>query len=108
MNLPIQARPIARSQASRRPLPAGVGGVSASCSLGDQIECCGLVVGMAAACATVETLVGIPPCVAAIVGYLGSDCEDCACGEPLKASICGWVSIINSIVPGTISPPSFC
>ena len=107
MNIPIQSSPVLRGRPT--PLSTMAAGVNASCSLGDQIKCCGLVAGLTAACATIETGVGAIACAAAIAGYVSSDCYDCACGEPLKATVCGWIEIINKI-PGIphISVPSFC
>ena len=108
MNIPNQSVSVVRRVAGGIPIGRGADGITAACSIGDQIACCGLVVGLGAACAAIETGVGLVACVGAIAGYVGSNCEDCACGEPLKASVCGWVGIINSIIPGTIPVPSFC
>lgn len=107
MDIPIQASPALRGSMQRVPLHDDAA-VLAACSLGDQISCCALATGLVAACASVGTGIGIIACAAAIGGYVGSDCEECVCGEPLRASVCGWVDIINSIAPGTIPVPSFC
>ena len=107
MNIPIQSSAAARRVAGAA-APRHTNGVTAACSIGEQIGCCGIALGVTAACATVETGVGIAACIAAIAGYVSSDCEDCVCGEPLKQSVCGWVGIINSIDPGAIPVPSFC
>lgn len=105
MNVPIQSRSVIRGIPSGAPV-APLTGVEASCSIGHQIACCAIVAGMVASCAAIP--LGIPACAGAIGGFIADDCWQCDCGEPLQATVCGWIGIINSISPGTITVPAFC
>jgi hypothetical protein len=86
MRLPIQSNPVMRSKATagiaRRAIVTPQG-----CSIGDQFKCVAEAAGVAAACATVETGVGVIACMAAAGGFV-ADCYDCAAAAPLKGAIC--------------------
>lgn len=101
MRLPTQARPVLRRLATA---PGRCGGVTPQgCGIGEGIKCGAEFVGVTAACATVETGVGVAACIASAIGFV-ADCHDCITGAE-KDVICGaaWVAKQMNIPIGPLA-----